>query len=97
MGDEIAKEGDVCKECPECKEVLTPQNQLWQYRIATKKFPNGEDFRHCRNCKLKREREISTRYKTTHFIKSNWDKWILITLAVMGIIGISSMFSNFQP
>jgi len=44
MGDEIAKEGDVCKECPECKEVLTPQNQLWQYRIATKKFPTCIPF-----------------------------------------------------
>jgi|AP95_1055475.scaffolds.fasta_scaffold38097_2 hypothetical protein len=90
-------ERENCKECPECKEELTPQNQLHQYRIATKKFPYGEDFKHCSNCKLKRIKKISTRYKTTHFIKSNWDKWIFITLAIMGLIGISSWISNIQP
>ena len=90
-------ERENCKECPECKEDFTPQNQLHQYRIATKKFPDGEDFRHCRNCKLKRIKKISTRHKTKHFIKSNWDKWIFITLAIMGLIGISSWISNIQP
>ncbi len=90
-------ENDFIKECPECKKEITWQNQIHQYRIVTKKFPNGEDFKHCRNCKLKRLEKISTRRKTTHFIKSNWDKWIFITLAIMGLIGISSWISNIQP
>ena len=40
-------ENNFIKECPECKKEITWQNRLHQYTIATKKFPNGEDFKHC--------------------------------------------------
>ena len=83
-------ENDFIKECPDCKKEITWQNRLHQYKIATKKFPYGEDFKHCRNCKLKQMEKISTRRKRQNFIVSNWKFWTTITITVIfGVVGLS--------
>ena len=75
--------------CPRCGKQA---NYLQEYRTD-----DGEIKKHCSKCQGADHRKQVKRNNRKKFFIRNWDKWIFITIGILGLIGVSSYLTTIKP